>query len=80
MAVLDWEKLLQDRIENGADPITEYNKLLRQWGFFDPLVDALDDKLVQDLYNEVQLIMADGEEAIAEAELKIYIDDGGILQ
>lgn len=76
MAILDWARLLQDHIENGADPITEYNKVLRQWGFFDPLVDALDDKLVQDLMNEVKLIMADSEEDVAEVELKIYLDAG----
>lgn len=80
MAKLDWAKLLQDRIENSSDPMAEINRQLRQLGFFDPLVDALDDKLVQDLYNEVRLIMADGEEAIAKAELKIHIDNGGILQ
>jgi len=80
MAVLDWATLLQDHIENSADPITECNSWLRSHGFVDPLVDALDDDLVRDLANEVQLIMANGEEAIAKAELKIYVDNGGILQ
>ena len=43
-------------------------------------MDSLDEDLVRDLFNEIQLIMADGEEAIAKAELKIYVDNGGILQ
>jgi len=80
MAVLDRAKLLQDRIENSADPITECNNWLRQNGFIDPLIDALDNKLVRDFYNEVKLFIADGEEAIAKAELKIYLDNDNILQ
>lgn len=80
MAVLDWARLLQYHIENGADPITECNNWLRSHGLVDPLIDNLDDDLVRDFANEVQLIMADGEEAIAEAELKIYLDNGNMLQ
>lgn len=80
MAVLDWAKLLQDHIENCADPITECNNWLRSHGMVDPAMDSLDADLVRDLFNEIQLIMADGEEAIAEAELKIHVDNGGILQ
>jgi len=80
MAVLDWAKLLQDHIENSDDPIRECNNWLRQHGVVDPAMDSLDDDLVRDFANEVQLIMADDEESIALAELKIYIDNGGILQ
>lgn len=80
MAKLDWSKVLQDHIENSVNSMAECNTWLRQHGFIDPLFDTLDDKLAQDLFNEVKLVMADGEEAIAEAELKIYIDNGNVLQ
>lgn len=79
MAILDWAKLLQDRIENGADPLSEYNNWLRSHGFVDPLIDALNDKSLRDFANEIQLIIADDKKTIAIAELKIYIDTGNVL-